>query len=552
MKENRLTEIPFEDAEYSVFDFETTGTSARYDKVIEIGIVKLRKGKVVDTFASFINPGRPIPFIITQMTGITNADVQDAPYFDEIYYKIKEFFGDSLLTAHNLTFDHSFLKHECANHDLEFPKNEAICTLRLARRLYPQFNSKSLGNLVKQLRIRHRDVHRGLGDAAATAKILVRMFKPLRDEHEVETVNDLINFQRLTVNVEPFRMIKKKLLDDLAMAPSNPGVYFFKNSKEEIIYIGKAKSLKDRLRSHFMSNALRKSKKIVRQASSLGFKKTNSELTALIAETELVKAHNPKLNTLLKRYPRSYFIKLAITKKHPSAEVTSAFDFDGNDYFGPYSNRDTADSLKEILDKTFQLRECSDKEFKKGRKCYLADIERCLAPCVEINIESAYQDEIERAKEFLCGQNQSAIDRLLNRMKELSSIQKYEEAAQIRDIVQMILDQLNKSSILAEPVNKANALIEINGPIENDYMLLLEGKIVFKNYIVDGNENFDNSLEDYFDGTIQTIKIISDKDLERLKISLSWLVRNREKIKIHYLKDYNSTTELFTNFIFRR
>ncbi|MCL6099867.1 MAG: exonuclease domain-containing protein, partial [Bacteroidetes bacterium] len=253
--ETKLAEIPFEDAEYAVFDFETTGTSARNDKVIEIGIVKVRKGKVTETFSSFINPGRPVPFFITQMTGITNSDVQDAPYFDEVYYKIKEFIGDSILTAHNLSFDHSFLKHECANYELEFPKNEAICTLRLARRLYPQLPSKSLGNLVKQLRIRHRDVHRGLGDASATAKILVRMFKLLREEHGVHTVTDLINFQRITFSPAPFTMIKKKLIDDLAKVPSDPGVYFFKNAKGEIIYIGKAKSLRERLRSYFLSNA---------------------------------------------------------------------------------------------------------------------------------------------------------------------------------------------------------------------------------------------------------------------------------------------------------
>lgn len=552
MKENRLTETPFEDAEYAVFDFETTGTSSRNDKVIEIGIVKVHKGKVTETFSSFINPGRPVPYFITQITGITNADVQDAPYFDEVYYKIKEFIGDSILTAHNLNFDHSFLKHECANYDLEFPKNEAICTLRLARRLYPQLPSKSLGNLVKQLRIRHRDVHRGLGDASATAKILVRMFKLLREEHGVETVSDLINFQRISFSPAPFTMIKKKLVDDLAKVPTDPGVYFFKNAKSEVIYIGKAKSLKERLRSYFLSNAMRKSKKIVRQASSLGFTKTNTELTALIAETELVKTHNPRLNTLLKRYPRSHFVRLAVTKKFAPVEVTSSFDFDGNDYYGPYASRDTANSLKEIIDKTYLLRECSDKEFSKGKKCYLADIERCLAPCIQGDVEDPYSEELLRVNEFLCGHNQSAVDRLLNKMKELSSKQKYEEAAQIRDIVQLILDQLNRSSILAEPINKANALIEIKGPIKNDYMLLLEGKIVFKDFFVEGEINFDDCLEDYFEGAIQSLKEISDKDLERLKISLSWLVRNREKIKVHYLKEFKSSSELATRLIFQR
>ncbi len=549
--QKNITEIPFEEAEYCVFDFETTGTSAVRDKVIEIGIARIKKGKIVETFSSYINPGRPIPFYITQITGITNADVENAPFFDDVYFRVKEFIGDSILTAHNLGFDYSFLKHECANHDLELPGNHAICTLKLARRLYPEFPSKSLGNLVKQLKIRHRDVHRGLGDATATAKVLIRMFKLLREQHEIDSVSDLIIFQKGTPSHEPFRIIKKKLIEDVSSLPSDPGVYFFKNSNDQVIYIGKAKSLKDRIRNHFMSNAIRKSKEIVRKASSLAYQKTNSELTALIAETELIKLHNPKLNTLLKKYPMSYFLKITTTEKFPSVSVSSNFDFDGNDYYGPYPNRDTANSIKDIIDRTFQLRECGDKEFKKQRKCYLADIERCYAPCIEKNISGLYSEELLRVNEFLCGQNQSAIDRLLNRMKELSAKQKYEEAAQVRDVVQSILNQLHRSSILAEPVNKAKTLIEINGPVKNDYMLLLEGKIIFKDYFIDNKNYFDEALNDYFAGSVQLFRELTEKDLERLKITLSWLVKNRNNVKVHYLKYYESVQEVASKFVFK-
>jgi DNA polymerase-3 subunit epsilon len=523
--------------------------SGRQDKVIEIGMVRISNGKIVDTFSSYINPGRSIPFYITKMTGITNADVENAPFFDEIYQRMKEFIGDSVLTAHNLSFDHSFLKHECANAELEFPDNEAVCTLRLARKIYPNFPSKSLGNLTKSLKIRHRDVHRGLGDSMATAKILLRMFPTLREDHNIDTVSDLISFQNQPVTSKPFRIIKKKLLDDFSKIPDEPGVYFYKNVKGEILYIGKAKSLKERLNNYFSNNAIRKAKDIVRKASALEFKKTNSELTALIAEAELIKTYNPKLNRMLKKYPRSYFIKLTSTHQFPAAEVSSKFDFDGNDYYGPYSNRDTANALKEVVDKTFKIRECSNKEFNKARRCYLADIERCLAPCSEKTIDNIYKEELLHVNDFLSGHNQSAVNRLLRRMKELSAAQKYEEAAQIRDVVQSILNQINKSSILAEPINKANVLIEVSGPVNNDYILLIEGKILFHDCFIDVQGKFENALDDYFNGTIQTDKIISDKDLEKLRIGLSWLTKNRGKIKVHYLKDYNSTEELAVNFI---
>jgi DNA polymerase-3 subunit epsilon len=486
------------------------------------------------------------------MTGITNADVEDAPFFDEVYHRMKEFIGNAVLIAHNLSFDHSFLKNECANAELESPPNEAVCTVRLARKLYPQLPSKSLGNLTKALRIRHRDVHRGLGDSMATAKILLRMFPTLREEHNIDTIGDLISFQNHPVSSKPFRIIKKILLDDFSKIPDEPGIYFYKNTKDEVLYIGKAKSLKERLNNYFSNNAIRKAKDIVRKASRLEFQKTNSELTALVAEAELIKLHNPKLNKMLKKYPRSYFLRITSTHEFPTVEVTSGFDFDGNDYYGPYPNRDTAGTLKEVVDKTFQLRECLTKEFSKSRKCYLADIERCLAPCTEKIIHNIYNSELSHVHNFLSGNNQSAVDRLLNRMKELSAIQKYEEAGQIRDVVQSILNQINKSSILSEPINKANVLIEVSGPVKNDYLLMINGKIIFQDCFIDTKGQFETALDDYYNETIHSSNIISDKDLEKLRIGLSWLIKNRGKIKVHYLKDYGSSEELAAHFIFAK
>ncbi len=551
MKENYLEEVQFEEAEYCVFDFETTGMSGRADKVIQIGMVKIRNGKITDTFMSYINPGRQIPYFITKLTGITNADVENAPYFDEVYSKIVEFIGDSVLIAHNLSFDQSFLRHECAAAELEYPRNESVCTLRLSRKLYPNLPSKSLGNLAKSLRIRHRDVHTGLGDSMAAAKILLKMFPILRSEHNVDSLSDLISFQNYPASSKPYRIIKKKLLDDYSKIPDEPGIYNYKNEKGEILYIGKAKSLKNRLGNYFSNNAIRKAKDIVRKASTLEFRKTNSELTALLSEAEMIKIHNPKLNKMLKKYPNSYYLKLNTSDKFASLEVTTKFQFDDCDYYGPYPNRDTAGSLKDVVDRTFKLKECKEKEFKRSRRCYLADIERCLAPCTESGVAEDYKNELNQVHEFLSGHNQTAVERLLNRMKELSAAQKYEEAASVRDVVQSILNQINKSSILSEPINRANVLIEVSGAGANDYLLLLEGNIFIRNYFLQKQDVFNAALDDYFDGTIKRERLITENDLEKLRISLSWLVKNKNKIKVHYLNNYGSKDELGAAFIFQ-
>jgi DNA polymerase-3 subunit epsilon len=414
--------------------------------------------------------------------------------------------------------------------------NPAICTLKTARRLYPDAPSKSLGKITRYLKIRHKNVHRALGDATATAKLLIKMFSSLRENYDVETISDIINFQNLPSG-KPLKIIKKKMADNIANVPDAPGVYFFKNTKDDTIYIGKAKSLKQRISNYFASNSPKKTKEIARKADGLEFRITNTELTALLAEAELIKEHNPKLNKLLKQYSRNYFIKLSTAENFAAADVSSKFDFDGNDYFGPYPNRETANSIKEIIDKTFMLRECANKELAKKRKCYLSDIERCLAPCVDNELKNLYTDEIKKVHEFLSGHNQSAVDRLLAKMKELSAKQKFEEAALVRDVINSILKQLNKASILSEPLNKANVLVEILGEKNNDYVLLLEGKMFIYNFFANKTNYFEEALNDYFAGTRILFSELTDKDLERLKITLNWLIKNKHKIKIHYLKD---------------
>lgn len=544
-----LKEQTVEEVEFSVFDFETTGISAKTEKVIEIGIAKVKKGKVVDTFQSFINPGRPVPYNITLITGITNEDVKDAPYFDELFESIKSFIGDSVLVAHNLSFDYSFLKNECERANIALPENPSICTLKIAKKLYPHLPSRSLGKLSQSLKIRHRNVHRGLGDAIAAAKILVKMLQPLKEEHSIETVNDLIHFQHLPSGVG-FKLIKKKLVNDFVKIPEEPGIYFFRDSKGKIIYIGKAKSLKQRVGNYFLSSTPRKTRKIITKAQGLSYQVTNTELTALLAEAELIKEENPSLNTLLKKYSNNYFVVLARTKPFPAIETVNTFDFDGNDYFGPYPNRDTTRIIKEIVDKTFELRECSEKELAKKRRCYLADIQRCLAPCVESTINEKYLVELNKVSDFLCGNNQTALDHLLKKMKELSELKKYEEAAHVRDVVNLVLKQLNKASILSEPINNANVLIEIAGEKDNDYLLLLEGKIIIRNFFIDSSNSFMEALESYFNGTVHLFKKLTEKDLERLKIALSWMVRNKNRIKVHYLKQFNSVDDLSHKLIF--
>lgn len=544
-EELHITDLPLDEAEFVVLDFETTGTSSRHARVIEVGIVRMKNGKIIDTYSSLINPGSQIPYQITLLTGISNEDVLNAPYFEDLVDEIEEFIGDGILAAHNLPFDHAFLNSEFKRAGKSLRDTTKFCTLKLARKIYPELPSKSLGKMVKFLKVKHVGVHRALGDATATAKILDKMLHKLEDEYHVEQVGQLLNFVNLPKQ-RSYKILKKKLSDDYSSLPQSPGVYFFKNGKGEIVYVGKAKSLKDRVRNYFSSNAVRKAKKIVRAASRLSYEETNTELGALITESEMIKKHKPRLNSQLKKYGQSYFLKIHMNKQAPKISITSKFDFDGNDYFGPISNRFSASSLLEIINKSFMLRECTEKEFSKGKKCYLADIERCTAPCLEKKKQSAYFSEIDKVYDFLAGKNDSALDRLISKMKKASEAERFEEAAGFRDTINLLLSLIKKVAIMSEPINTADAFIEVTENGKKDYVLLREGQLFIKDYRLDPNLSFENAVDDYFDGTISLIRESGEKDLDRIKILLSWMSNNMEKTRTYYLKNYESAAELYS------
>ncbi len=549
IKDDFFTITP-EDAHFCVVDVETTGLSAQSNNIIEIGIVRVENLKVVDKYHSYINPGRLIPPYITQLTGISNEDVYDAPYFADIVDDISEFISDGIIAAHNISFDNSFLRKEytcCGRDTLDNPK---LCTLKIARRMYPMLKSKSLGSVIKHLHIRNSAAHTALGDAQATARALIKMIKELREVHSINNVGELLNFQYVPKSRSLETKVKKSLSQDIAALPDAPGVYSFLNSRNEVIYIGKAKSLKKRVQSYFLPTAPRKAKKIVKQASHLKIEITNSELTALLTEAEAIKLIDPKHNTMLKRYGNKYFLRITKTHNFPTIEITNTFDFDGNDYFGLFISRKKAEAIFDMLQRTFAIRECVEKEYEKEKRCFLAEIERCTAPC-DNKDALTYNSELEKVYEFLYGKNQFALNRLLNKMKEYSAKEKFEKAAGVKELVDMILSQTHKTSLLAEPVNSANVLFEVNDKFSRDYVLMISGKIFIKKYSLNDKDYFEDALDDYFSETLNTQMLPDDEDLEKMKITLNWLVKNRNKVRAFYLKDYQNKQQLFkqlTNF----
>lgn len=158
---------------YVVFDIETTGLNPKYEKIIELGAAKVRDAKVIDTFSTFVNPGKSLPERIKELTGIYDADVINAPYIEEVLDCFIAFVGDDILLGHNLIFDYSFVKKAAVNQKKTFA-HSGIDTLKIARRFLNDLESRNLSFLCDYYNI-HLQAHRALNDALATHELYQRL-----------------------------------------------------------------------------------------------------------------------------------------------------------------------------------------------------------------------------------------------------------------------------------------------------------------------------------------------------------------------------------------
>jgi DNA polymerase-3 subunit epsilon len=174
-------------------DVETTGLYPNHDRVIEIGIIRVEDGKIVDTYSSLINPDRHLPTFIQGHTNISNTMVKKAPKFEAIESRVSELLDDAVFVAHNVMFDYNFLRYEMARLDRGFEMPN-LCTVRLSRRLYPQLRSHSLDSLIRTFRFPCENRHRALDDVA----VLWQFYQQVLDGFPPERI--LPSFSNLSYN----------------------------------------------------------------------------------------------------------------------------------------------------------------------------------------------------------------------------------------------------------------------------------------------------------------------------------------------------------------
>jgi len=235
-----------------------------------------------------------------------------------------------------------------------------------------------------------------------------------------------------------------------AELPAKPGIYFFKNAAGEVVYIGKARSLRDRVRSYFLTNPDVKVRSILRETSEIDYILTGSEKEAAFLENNYVQQHQPRFNLRLKDDKSFPYLKLTVGEPFPGVYFSRRVEPDGARYFGPYSPAGRARSSIHLVNKHFLVRGCEEAVFRgRKRPCLEYELKLCSAPCVGLVPEADYRENVDNACLFLEGRLPELARTLKRRMEQAAGAEKFEEAARMRDLLRTIEDYRDRPGTIS-------------------------------------------------------------------------------------------------------
>ena len=293
-----------EDAAFVVFDLETTGLSAERDRICELGAVRVRALEPVESFQSLVNPGVALPEPIARLTGLREEELRRAPSVQAVLRRFLAFAGEDLLVAHNARFDQRFLERQLLRlHDRRLSE-PPLCTAALARRLLEgRLRRVSLSSLAHFFGVPTRPCHRALPDAEATAQVLVHLIG-LAQELGARRLSDL---RKLAAPRKRRVYAKRRLVHG---APTRPGVYLFRDRHDQVLYVGRARDLRARLRSYFRSERQRPSVEAALLAlERVEWRVLGSELEAAFEELRLIRELQPPANSRSRRKEHGVYLQ---------------------------------------------------------------------------------------------------------------------------------------------------------------------------------------------------------------------------------------------------
>ena len=331
--------------------------------------------------------------------------------------------------------------------------------------------------------------------------------------------------------------------EELKKLPGKPGVYIMHDSKDAIIYVGKAVSLKNRVRSYFRASTKKtpKIQKMVSLIARFEYIVTDSELEALVLENNLIKEHSPKYNTMLKDDKTYPYIKVTISEPFPRILFARQMKKDRSKYFGPYTSAAAVKDTIELMNKLYKLRTCNrslPQDIKKGRPCLNYHIKQCFGPCQGYISEEEYRTQVNKAMEFLNGNYGPILKELEEKMYAASEALEFEEAAKIKELLYSVKSVAQKQKITdSEGENKDYIALARN---ERDVIIQVffvrEGKLIgrehfyMKQALHDTDaEILETFMKQFYAGTPFIPKeIFVAEDIAEREVIEEWLSKKRE------------------------
>lgn len=336
--------------------------------------------------------------------------------------------------------------------------------------------------------------------------------------------------------------------EELKKLPSLPGVYIMHDEQDAIIYVGKAISLKNRVRQYFQKsrNLGIKKEQMVEQIARFEYIVTDSELEALVLESNLIKEHCPKYNTMLKDDKNYPFIKVTVGEAFPRIMTARSMKKDKSKYFGPYTSAGAVKDVIELTRKLYHLRTCNrnlPKDIGKERPCLYYHIKQCDAPCQGYITEAAYRKQVEELLDFLNGNHKKILAQLEKKMYEASEKMEFEDAAQYRDLMQSVkkIGERQKitdhpgedKDIIAAAMEDADAVVQV--------FFVRDGKLIGRDHFYMKSAPGENRkgilssfLKQFYAGTpFIPREIMLQEEVEDQELIAKWLEsRKGKKVRI--------------------
>jgi DNA polymerase-3 subunit epsilon len=438
-----MLEQPVATAEFLAVDTETNGLSGDVCEVTEIGAVLVGGGELHDRWSSLVRTNLPLRRGIQRFTGITQAMVEGAPPPDAVLPQLASRLERRVLVAHNAPFDRRVLRQAYERVGLDWPDPPVICTAALARATLPLQRSRGLRALAGALGIEVHLEHRALADAETCAQVLCALFPRLCAN--ATTIGDALAMLKPR---RPRRIGRRPSLGgargpvvappgaelEFGELPRDPGVYLFRDRGGRTLYVGKSVSIRSRARAHFAPST--PPADWTPHASIIDYRRTRSELGALVLENRLIKELRPPGNTrLARRDDRLVYICCRLDIPFPILEVSPHPAAGHAVTIGPLQGRRPAAELVEQLDSLFGLRHCGRRLPRREHPSAYGQMGRCLSPCLGDLDPNLYRRRLDEALRLFVsgsGGGERLLAHVDAEMRASAGEQRYERAAWLR------------------------------------------------------------------------------------------------------------------------